>query len=222
LPLPVAIATDEDVVNAALTDIGEYSITAFDENTELADVCTSIYPRVVGECFAAYPFRWAIGTRQLERVTFTEADPQPANGYTYGFNFPADGAVGPHRVSLDRNHRTPPFRDFKVEGRRLFCDRETVFAEFTLRLPPAQWPDPFQAFVVKALAAALAVPCSHDTDLAQLLDAAAWGPSRSDRRGGLCGQAIKTDLHADPGFDAAGDGDVLTAAHYGGLPWSGE
>lgn len=211
------VIDETSVANMALAVFGGGAITDFEEGTPLADTCRLIVPRIIDRCLIAQAWKMNRATRQLERVGFDPVnDPQPPNGFKYGFSFPADALRGPHRVSRTRDHRAGAFRDFAVEGLRLFCDLELVFAEFTIRLPPDRWGPTFLDFAVTACAAELCVPVCDDKDHSLELLAKAWGTPREGGRGGLSAKVLDEDVSTGPGFDAAGDDDPLTEAHHGG------
>lgn len=214
------ILDDVGFANRCLVRFGAGTITSFEDATDLADICRLTIPEVIRTCFDAQDWLFARGTRQLERVAWTPDDPPPPNGWRYGYNFPVDAVRGPHRVSTEFSCGAP-MREFAIEARRLFTNCETVYGLFTLNVEPARWPASFLEFATIAGAAALAVPVTHDTDLAAQLDALAWGTAREGRRGGLCGKAYDVDTKTHPGFAASGDNDPLTQAHYGGGPLSG-
>jgi hypothetical protein len=214
------IISQVTVTNMALAVFGGGAITAFEEGTPLASTCKLVVPRIVDRCQIAQAWRMNHVTRQLERVAFdAETDPQPPNGWRYGYAFPADALRGPHKVSRTRDLRSGAFRDFDIEGRRLFCDLDTVFAAFTIRLSPDQWGPTFLDFVVNACAAELCIPVCDDKDHAASLFSKAWGTPREGGRGGLAAKVLDEDVATRPGFEPAGDDDPLTAAHLGGSPW---
>lgn len=211
------VITDKTVANMALAVFGGGAITAFDEGTPLAATCKLIVPRIIDRCLIAQAWRMNRVTRQLEGITFDpDTDPQPPNGFKRGFSFPADALRGPFKVSRTRDTRTGAFREFEIEGRRLFCDLETVFASFVIRLAPAQWGPTFLDFAVTACAAELVVPVCEDKDQAAELFAKAWGGPREGGRGGLSAKVLDEDISTHPGFDPSGDDDPLTEAHHSG------
>lgn len=206
------------VANKALAVFAGGSITAFDEGTPLADLCRSIVPRIIDRCLISQQWKMNTVTRQLERIAFSGADPQPPNGWRYGYALPADTLRGPFRCSRHRNIRSGAFREWSREGRRVFTDADEVFAEVLLRLSPDQWGPTFLDFVVTACAAELVVPVCEDKDERDRLHAKAWGSPRENGRGGLAGQVLDQDVSTDPGFDASGDDGPLVAAHVSGQP----
>lgn len=215
------IVENIDVCNAALAAFGGGSITDFNEISDLAEMCRLIVPMHIDLCLQSQAWRMNAVTRQLQRITFTPEDPQPPNGFRYGFAYPAEALRGPFKVRNQRDVRGGLNRDFTTEGRRLYCDREQVFADFVIRLPPGQWGPTFQAFVIMAVAAELVVPVTHDTALAGEMRVLAWGPPSADKRGGLAAKVLAEDLQTHPGPEASGTDDPLTAAHHSGGDWLG-
>ncbi len=212
------VLDEVSIANRALAVFGGGSITAFDEGTPLADNCRLIVPRIMDRCLIAQGWRMNLVTRRLERIGFTDADPQPPNGWRYGYAFPADALRGPFRVSRHRDVRTGAFREWSREGRRVFTDAEEIFGEFLVRLSPDQWGPTFLDFAITACAAELVVPVCEDKDHAAELFAKAWGTQREGGRGGLSAKVLDEDVATDPGFDASGDAGELVAAHVSGQP----
>lgn len=216
------LVDDVTIANMALAAFAGGAITGFDENTDLADTCRLIVPRMIDRCLIAQAWRMNHATRELQRIAFDPVtDPQPPNGWRYGYAFPADALRGPHRVSRHRDMRAGAFREWSREGRRIYTDAERIFATFTLRLAPHQWGPTFLDFCVTAVAAELVVPVTHDADLAAQMKALAWGTPREGGRGGLAGKVLDEDVSTDTGFDPSGDHDPLTAAFHGGGPSPG-
>lgn len=213
------VIDDLSVANMALAVFGGGSITAFEEGTPLADTCRSIVPRMIDRCLLSQAWKMNHVTRRLERIAFGPADPQPPNGYRYGYAFPAEALRGPFRVSRHRDLRTGAFREWSREGRRIFTDADEVYAAFVIRLSADQWGPTFLDFAVNACAAELVVPVCEDKDERDRLLAKAWGSPREGNRGGLAGKVLDEDVATDPGFDASGDDDPLTAAHFSGSPF---
>lgn len=212
------VIDDITIANWALAVFGGGSITAFDEGTPLADTCRAIVPRLMDRCLISQEWRMNKATRQLERIAFGPSDPQPPNGYRHGYAFPGDALRGPFRLSLHRDTRSPPFRDWTSEGRRVFCDAEQVFGTFLLRLSPDQWGPSFLDFVITACAAELVIPVSEDKDERDRLYAKAWGSPREGGRGGLAGKVLDEHVANDPGFDPSGDDGPLVEAVVSGQP----
>lgn len=202
------------VVNEALARLGSQPIAALDEDTAVARKVAQIYPTVVGSVFAVERWRFAQRTRRLDRLA--EA---PQTGWRYAYALPGDRIGEPVRVLA--NPRTPdrPLRAFAVEGSELHCDQEAVWVSCVVDVDPTQWPALFRAAIVVALAADLAVPQTHDRDLAEDLRRQAWGTPGEGGRGGLVGRAMARDAAQQPG-PSLGASDVLTGARYDG-PWYG-
>lgn len=199
------------IANRALALFGGGQIQDFDDQNDVAQQCVRVYDLVVDECLASYDWNWAMATRKLDQLA---AAFLPPNGYTYGYSFPVPAISGPYLLTRDAK-RVAVVRDFKVEGRSIYTDADQLFGSFVLALSPDQWPAPFVALVVHAMASRLCIPITHDVDLADYFGALAWGTKQENNRGGLFQKAMAADLRTAPKRRPLGESDALTAAYLG-------
>jgi hypothetical protein len=206
---------DVTICNRALTRIGGGQITSFDEDTDLARLCVAIYDDLVEGAFTLYHWKWPRRTRALDRLSET-----PANGMLYAFGFPAGALSQPLKVLDSPRDANRPFRDFTMEGREIYANRDTLWASFIFRISPDQWPPVFRLGVTTWLASALAIPVSQDVNMKASLEAEAIGSPSEQGRGGIIGRAIAIDGATSGGEAPLLASDPVTAARYDG-PWHG-
>jgi hypothetical protein len=208
------------IANRALARIGGGAIGAFDEDTPLAAQVRAVYDDTVEAALTAYQWSWARRTSKLDKL----AGDNPS-GYVNAFGFPA-GALGDTPLALFREPRNPDLteRNFRVEGRTIYCDADALWGSFIVKISPDLWQPLFRLGVTTLLAAELCIPVAHDKDLAAQLREDAIGAKSEGGRGGMIGRAI--------GVDAAGGGtraplaasDPITSARFTGpayVPWHG-
>lgn len=201
--------TDIRIVNAALAALGAGEITSFSDETDLTAKVNAVYVDLVESCLAAHSWSFTRTQRQLELEAAA-----PAPGYRYRYALPPDRIGLPMR--LTRAGSREPLREYMIAGSSVHANTNPLWAAFRFRPAVALWPAPFRRFVTKALAAELAVPVSHDANMAARLDEEAWGPPREGRRSGLFGKAMAQDL-AQPGPEPLPGRDALTDAWHGNM-----
>jgi hypothetical protein len=215
-------------MNAALARIGAAPIMAETEDTELAAQVVAVYYDRVDAILGMHPWKFARQTFRLDEIA-----PTPDNGYDAAAKIFANGwkrsfALPGTRIGEPRsvlaNPRNPdyPLRDYAIEGDRIYADTGPLWVAFTVRVAPAVWASNplFRLAATTAVAADLAVPVTHDKDLAaQLLTDAEGTPSEAGR-GGMIGRAMAHDLAGAP-IASPLQNDPLTAARFGGQPWHG-
>ncbi|MCA0425414.1 MAG: hypothetical protein LCH61_19235 [Proteobacteria bacterium] len=184
------IASDIDVVNAALARIGGGDIMALDEDTELAGVCARIYPVVRDRVLSHHDFQHLRATRKLERVA---AELTPPNGYPYAFQRPVEAVSPVRRLLTDPKNPDSLVRDFIIEGALVCCSVTEVWGIYNVMLTPDQWMPDLRDALIVALAADLTVAVCEDKDLAALLHQQAWGSPAMQGRGGLMAKAVASD-----------------------------
>lgn len=230
--MPDPILVDVDIVNRALGRIGAAPIQSLDEDTELAGQVASVYNDVVDVAHAVYQWKWARQTSALDAL----APPPGAistgdgwtipgstlagafNGWTNAFAFPADALSGP--LALYTSWPNGTLRDFAVEGTTVYARRSALLGTFIRRRSPDQWSAPFRMAVTTWLAGELAIPVTHDKDLATQLIEKAVGSANEGMRGGLIGRAIAFEVATGGSISSAMQDDVVTHARFEG-PWHG-
>lgn len=214
---PVINDTDVKVANAALGMLASGEIFSWDEDTELAGKVNAIYRDCIDSCLTA--FNWSFGrtSRQLTLLADAAGVPlKPDNGYCYGYALPP-GRLAPPSAYRSSPRSREPVRDFTIamdEGgnQNVYCNIKPLWATFKVRPAVALWSPAFRIFATKALAAELAIPVSHDANLAAAFRDEAWGAASSDRRAGLFIKAMAADLTSDSGPEAMYGRDPLTDA----------
>lgn len=202
------VIDDVSMINRALIRIGAQPIFALDEDTELAEVATSVYFDRVDSIIGTFRFSWARKTYSLNRL-----DLVPDNGWKYAYAVPGT-ALNPTPIKLLTDPRDPdrPLRQFLVEAGEIYADENPLWGTFIVRPPPTIWPAVFREAIVMTCAAAFCVPVTHDKDLAQQLAVIAQGTAQEQGRGGLMGQALQVDAAGGQTSAPMGASDPLTSA----------
>ena len=102
------------ICNSALNQLGASSITALTENSKNARLGNERYPTVTDAVFRSHPWNCLVKRIQLAQDTDT-----PAWGFSYQYTLPSDCL----RVLQIKDYNL----DYKIEGRKLLINEDTVF-----------------------------------------------------------------------------------------------
>lgn len=113
------------IVNTALTLLGDSRITSLSDNTKPAREANAIYEPVRNALLAAYNWSFAKKRDQLSADVTA-----PDFGWDKSFTLPADCLrilfVGDYYVGLDlTDYRGSPVEEFEIEGRKILTDWPT-------------------------------------------------------------------------------------------------
>jgi len=108
------MASIVQICNSALNQLGASSITALTENSKNARLCNERYTTVRDAVFRSHP--WNCLVKRIQLAKDTEI---PAWGFTSQYTLPSDCL----RVIQIRDYNL----DYKIEGRKLLINEDTVF-----------------------------------------------------------------------------------------------
>lgn len=152
------MASEVDICNRALNEIGEDQIMDLSENSKAGRVCKLVYADTRNEVLRAHPWNFAIKRVGLARLTTT-----PAFEFAFEFQLPADCL----RVLSTNDELTP----FRIEGRKLLTNNASVKIEYISRVEDtSQFDSIFVEMLSTRLAAQLAYNLSDNNSLTQLLE----------------------------------------------------
>ena len=109
------MASEVDICNIALNNLGASNITALTEDSKPGRLCNQRYEFVRDTVFRAHPWNCLI-----RRVELAQDSDTPAFGFTYQYTLPAD----PYCLRVMRLDYLDI--DFRVEGRKILCDESTI------------------------------------------------------------------------------------------------
>lgn len=146
-----------DIVNMALTRLGERQIAALTEDTELADLCEVNYLPVLDELLCSHD--WSFASR---KATLARLAAAPANEWSYAYQLPADRIGPPLRLFDSAGTGIDPISDYEtVGGDQIHTDAEAVVAEYPFRPDESMFPGYFVSAFADKLAEVLAMPITH-------------------------------------------------------------
>jgi hypothetical protein len=180
------------LANEALALLGETSITAFTEGTELANSCQRLVPDAVEHCLAIYPWRCTLAKARLVRL----AD-APLTAWRHAYQLPGD--VMQIRAAMQsEGPGAAPLLHYEIQGETLLADAAAVWIDYQRAAPPGLWPPPLRRFVAHHLAAELAIPVTNSGSLGQQMQLKAYGNPGELAQGGLLAKARQADSQQQP------------------------
>jgi len=140
------MASEVDICNSALLQLGEDTILSLDDDSKKARLCKRFYPDVRDAVLRAYPWRCAIQFQSLGLLA--GSDVITGTDFAYTFQLP----VSPYclRALLVNADRTVAW---EVVGRKLLCDESSVNLKFIARLTD---PGLFDSLLIDSIACRLA------------------------------------------------------------------
>lgn len=152
--------TKTDICNLALTILGVDRIMSIDEDSEGARKLKAVYIPMRDEVLRSHPWNFAITRASLALLSAT-----PAFGYDNYHQLPGD-CLRPILIHDGSN----PITDYKIEGRRLLSNNDTVYIKYVKRETNEALYDPNFATVLAArLAAEVAYPLTGKETLQKTL-----------------------------------------------------
>lgn len=139
------MTSETDIANLALSRLGNGPITSLDENSMAAETARFHYARTRDAVLEAHPWNFAI-----RRANLALDEDTPAFEYAYSFALPED-CLKVVRTDAEANGYTDT--SYRIEGRSLLCDDDTVMIEYVRKETN---PDVFSALFIDLLAQRLA------------------------------------------------------------------
>jgi len=176
-----------EVCQKALNLLGAKGIQSFDEDTELASICSSIYPELKESALAETHWNFATNKRQLGQETG-----EPVSEWDHKYSLPSDLLLGPHRVLTGPDTKVPS-QDWEIVGDKLMTDHEDIYIDYTTDVNENDFPPYFTRFLYTAVASEIAVAVTDQTNTAQFYHNKAYGTPNDNQEGGLLGKAKRKD-----------------------------
>lgn len=164
--------------NEALRLLGDASIASFDEGSDLANSCSTIYQTTISGLIAAHPWRFSMRKQQLAR----QAVP-PLTGWSYAHQLPAELVVL-RALFASPAPRAAPVTDFDRFDRDVLSQHPDLWCDHQVLTEPPSWPPLFRTLARYALAADLAVPATGSLTAADAFFRRAYGGPAEGGNGG--------------------------------------
>ena len=108
------MATEVSICSNALRRLGDDPITSLTDDTERARLCNSFYPDARDAVLRLHTWNFAV-----TRASLAQLAAAPAYGFAYQYSLPSDCL----RVLQIKDYNL----DYKIEGRKLLINEDTVF-----------------------------------------------------------------------------------------------
>ena len=158
--------SETDLLNDALSQIGEVSIGSISDGTTNADYCQALYPALLDSILRSHHWNFA-----LTRVALSADVDTPVYEFAYQYTLPADclkvvayagGDTSTVTMWYSEGYRAHPL-PFKIEGRKLYSNDGVVYIQYLARKTnPAEWDALFYQVVATWLASKLAMAITKD------------------------------------------------------------
>jgi len=156
-----------EICNSALNILGANNITALTEDSKNARLCNQRYEPLRDAVFREHTWNCLVKRVQLARDTAS-----PTHEYNYQYQLPSDclrvlSTGGYHDGSTSN---VDGGQKFKVEGRKILTDEDTVYLIYSARITdPTQYDSLLIESIVARLAAELCYAITSSTSLAVAL-----------------------------------------------------
>ncbi|MBR0653296.1 hypothetical protein GXW78_26825 [Roseomonas terrae] len=199
------------LASAALRLLGEVSIAALDEGSDLAETVQRLQEDTVKALLIEHPWRFTMRKAQLARVS-----DDPINEWTYAHGLPVP-RLGIRAMRSSAGPGDSLVRQYEVFDNRVYSHSPNLWCDYQTEVPPGAWPPYFYNLVRNALASDFAVPVGAGTSAAEMYHRRAFGTPSENRNGGLMGVAKRLDSQQQPPQQVTDF--PLLAARFGGRPY---
>jgi len=186
--------TDISVCSRALVGLGALPINSFQDATDTAKICATIYPELKEGIISKYPWRSFMTKKELSRD-----NSGPIGEWQYSFIIPGEAIGLAHAVFTSTAGKIGTGR-FEVFGRRVYSDMPRLWMDFLTLKPEAEWQAYFAELVAAALCSEIAFAVTDQQSTADAWTYKAYGTPSEGGMGGLMGQATI--------LDAQGSGNI--------------
>lgn len=156
----------------ALIKIGANGIADFEDGTAEAHVAAALYDTTRDALLSAHPWNFATAQTVLARL-----DDEPTADFSAAFQLPADFL---RAISAGVSGRGRGV-DYRIAGRRLHADAESVTLTYVSRPDEMDFPAFFDQALIARLSAEFCVPLTESTSRSEVLFKLAEGEFRRAR-----------------------------------------
>jgi len=156
-----------EICNSAVNILGANNITALTEDSKNARLCNQRYEPLRDAVFREHTWNCLV-----KRVQLAQDTASPTHEYTYQYQLPSDCirvlSLGGYHDGSSSN--VDGGQKFKVEGRKILTDEDTVYLIYSARVAdPTQYDSLLIESIVARLAAELCYAITSSTSLAVAL-----------------------------------------------------
>ena len=153
-----------DICNLALDELGEAAITALNEGSPVANLCSRNFGPARDQVLRSHPWNFAVARRRLARLAEV-----PAFGFAFAYQRPTDWLRTLSVHASDGGRDAVPYR---MEGDRLLGDAPDLYLRYVFRVEdPNQYDPLFVDALAMRLAARLAKAITQSTGEKERIEA---------------------------------------------------
>tara|TARA_R100000935_G_scaffold58811_1_gene98164 strand:- start:3520 stop:4086 length:567 start_codon:yes stop_codon:yes gene_type:complete len=181
-----------DICNGALNQIGASTIVSLSDDSKNARMLNQRYEMVRDRVFREHPWNCL-----LKRATLPADTATPEYEYSYQYTLPADC------IRVLKTFQMQDDVDFKVEGRKILTDAETVKILYVARITDTtQYDTSLNETLTAALAADIAYGITGSTTIIQIMEQR-YKEKLKDARFADATEGMPDTLDADSPFIAS-------------------
>jgi hypothetical protein len=143
-----------DLCSRALLKIGANSIASFDEGSTEAEVAASLFPIVRDAMLSLHLWNFATTRSSLARLL-----EKPIADFAHAFQLPGDCL----RVISAGTQGRGRGLEYRISGRQLYADTESVLLTYVFRPDEDDFPPFFNIALIARLAAEFCIPLTDST-----------------------------------------------------------
>lgn len=202
--------TAVQICSNALIRLGAQPIQSFDEGTDIATTCDTIYSMKKEYMLAAYPWRFTKNFIQLSRLTLA-----PTAQWTYQFALPADRiTAGLPTVYTTNQTYAIPVQDYTIIGDVLMSHLPELWVEYQAMVDESLWAPYFIELMTYVMMDELCFNVTDNASLKQIIQQTTYGIPSAQGVGGIYGKAMNLDSRDNPTTMVLDS--VLLEARFGG------
>lgn len=152
------MTTAVDICSNALLMLGNKPISSFDEVTDRAVLCRTLYPQVRDSVLRSHPWNCAI-----KRVILSPSTTPPAFGWANAFLLPGDWL---RTLSVGDEGEA---NDYQIEGRQILANVSEAKLRYIAQATENTWDSMLVNAVTVAMRQVMAYPITTSTSLEQLV-----------------------------------------------------
>jgi len=193
----MAVSSDIDVTNIALSKLGETNINDF-TTSKTGQTAKLLYDALVEAVLGMHI--WAFARKKVSIGGPLGGADIPVNEWENAYQLPTvPPLVKLLAVYNDSGTFAPPLKRYERFEDKLFTNETTeMFVDYIFLPAENKWPGWFILLIATALAADLAVPITGQVSKKTALTLEAWGSPAQGRRGGLYKEAAFADSIENP------------------------
>lgn len=186
--------TDVQICANALVRLGASPIQSFDEGTDIATTCGSVYSMKKEYMLASYPWRFTKKYIQLSRLVVP-----PTAHWTYQYTLPADRiTAGLPVVYATNDTYSIPIQNYTIVGNVLMTHNPEVWIQYQAMIDEAFFAPYFTELMTYVMMDELCFNVTDNATLKTLINQQTYGPPSAAGAGGLYGKAMNLDSRDNP------------------------